>query len=107
MYGVLEQILHLHLFGGTAGAGTYDINTAGQAFSFSESYTAADSVVTSQSAASGTIASPNLYSNSTTQLGGDKGTLAGTLSGYWCSYRHCWWFWYYCYWSKNHRIECI
>jgi hypothetical protein len=41
---------------------------------------AADSVVTSQSAASGTIAAPNLYSNATTQLGGDKGTLAGTLS---------------------------
>jgi hypothetical protein len=42
---------------------------------------AADSVVTSQTAASGTIAAPNLYGNSTTQLGGDKGTLAGTLSG--------------------------
>jgi hypothetical protein len=67
-------------FGGTAGAGTYDINTAGQAFSFSESYTAADTIVTTQSAASGTIAAPNLYSNATTQLGGDKGTLAGTLS---------------------------
>ena len=67
-------------FGGVGGAGTYDINTAGQAFSFSESYTAADTIVTTQSAASGTIASPNLYSNATTQLGGDKGTLAGTLS---------------------------
>jgi hypothetical protein len=77
----LEQILIYWHFGGTAGAGTYDINTAGQAFSFSESFNAADSVVTSQTAASGTIAAPNLYSNSTTQLGGDKGTLAGTLSG--------------------------
>jgi hypothetical protein len=56
------------------------INTAGQAFSFSESYTAADTIVTTQSAASGTIAAPNLYSNSTTQLGGDAGSLAGTLS---------------------------
>jgi hypothetical protein len=62
------------------GAGTYDINTAGQSFTFSESINAADSVVTSQTAASGTIAAPNLYSQSTTQLGGDKGTLAGTLS---------------------------
>ena len=68
-------------FGGVGGAGTYDINTAGQAFTFSESINAADSVVTSQTAASGTIAAPNLYSNGTTQLGGDKGTLAGTLSG--------------------------
>jgi hypothetical protein len=58
-----EQILQSTSFGGTAGAGTYDINTAGQAFSFSESYTAADTIVTTQSAASGTIASPNLYSN--------------------------------------------
>jgi hypothetical protein len=68
-------------FGGVAGAGTYDINTAGQAFTFSESFNAADSVVTSQTAASGTIAAPNLYGNSTTQLGGDAGSLAGTLSG--------------------------
>jgi hypothetical protein len=67
-------------FGGTAGAGTYDVNTAGQAFTFSESFNAADSVVTSQTAASGTIAAPNLYGQSTTQLGGDKGSLAGTLS---------------------------
>ena len=59
---------------------TPTLNTAGQAFSFSESFNAADSVVTSQSVATGQIAAPNLYSNSTTQLGGDKGTLAGTLS---------------------------
>jgi hypothetical protein len=68
-------------FGGVGGAGTYDVNTAGQAFTFSESFNAADSVVTSQTAASGTIAAPNLYGNSTTQLGGDAGSLAGTLSG--------------------------
>ncbi len=67
-------------FGGVATTGTYDINTAGQAFSFSESVISADAVVTTQSAASGTIATPNLYSDSTTQLGGDKGSLAGTLS---------------------------
>jgi hypothetical protein len=76
----LEQIFNLLLLVVWAGAGTYDINTAGQAFSFSETFNAADSVVTSQTAASGTIAAPNLYSNATTQLGGDKGTLAGTLS---------------------------
>ena len=80
IYAVSGTNIQSTSFGGTPGAGTYDINTAGQAFSFSESYTAADTVVTTQSAASGTIASPNLYSNATTQLGGDKGTLAGTLS---------------------------
>ena len=61
-------------------SGSYAINTNGAAFEFSESTRTADTVVTNQSAASGTIASPNLYSNSTTQLGGDKGSLAGTLS---------------------------
>jgi hypothetical protein len=67
-------------FGGVGGAGTYDINTAGQAFTFSESFNAADTPVTTQSASSGTIAAPNLYGDSVTQLGGDKGSLAGTLS---------------------------
>ena len=79
-YSVSGSNISSSAFGGTAGAGTYDINTAGQAFSFSETFNAADSVVTSQTAASGTIAAPNLYGQSTTQLGGDKGTLAGTLS---------------------------
>ena len=67
-------------FGGVGGAGTYDINTAGQAFSFSESFNAADTPVTTQSVSGGVIASPNLYGDSVTQLAGDKGTLAGTLS---------------------------
>jgi hypothetical protein len=76
----LEQIFNLHLLVARLVL-EHMINTAGQAFTFSESFNAADSVVTSQTAASGTIAAPNLYGNSTTQLGGDKGTLAGTLSG--------------------------
>ena len=67
-------------FGGVGGAGSYNINTAGQAFSFSESINAADSVVTTQSVSAGAIASPNLYGDSVTQLAGDKGSLAGTLS---------------------------
>lgn len=67
-------------FGGVATTGTYDINTAGQAFSFSETKNAADSVVTSQTWSAGAISSPNLYGSSTTQLAGDKGSLAGTLS---------------------------
>jgi hypothetical protein len=67
-------------FGGVNGAGTYDINTPGQAFTFSESFNAADTPVTTQSVSGGVIASPNLYGDSVTQLAGDKGSLAGTLS---------------------------
>ena len=67
-------------FGGVNGAGTYDINNPGQAFSFSESFNAADTPVTTQSVSGGVIASPNLYGDSVTQLAGDKGSLAGTLS---------------------------
>jgi len=67
-------------FGGVGGAGTYDINTPGQAFTFSESFNAADTPVTTQSVSGGVIASPNLYGDSVTQLAGDKGSLAGTLS---------------------------
>ena len=66
--------------GGVGGAGTYAINTAGQAFNLSESLTAADTAVTSQTVTNGTISSPNLYGNSVTQLGGSAGSLAGSLS---------------------------
>ena len=59
---------------------TPSINTAGQAFTFSESFNAADTPVTTQSVSGGVIASPNLYGDSVTQVGGDKGSLAGTLS---------------------------
>ena len=76
------------LTGGTAtaaptiGTSSYDINTDGQAFSFSESATIGDATVTSQSAltSGGRIDTPNLYGNSTTYTGGTAGTLAGTLS---------------------------
>jgi len=67
-------------FGGVGGAGTYDVNTPGQAFTFSESFNAADTPVTTQSVSGGQIASPNLYGDSVTQLGGDAGSLSGTLS---------------------------
>jgi hypothetical protein len=79
-YTVSGSNINVTTLGGVGGAGSYDINTNGAAFTFSEASVTADTVVTTQSAASGTIASPNLYSNSTTQLGGDKGTLAGSLS---------------------------
>jgi hypothetical protein len=80
-YSVSGTNINVTTLGGVGSAGSYNINTNGQAFSFAETSITADTVVTSQSAASGTIASPNLYSNSTTQLGGDKGSLAGSLSG--------------------------
>jgi len=68
-------------FGGVGGAGTYDINTPGQAFSFSESIIEADTPVLNQTLSNqGTFDSPNLYGDSVTQVGGEKGTLAGTLS---------------------------
>jgi len=80
-YTVSGSNINVTTLGGVGSAGSYAINTNGSAFTFSESTITADTVVTSQSAASGTIAAPNLYSDSTTQLGGSAGTLAGTLSG--------------------------
>jgi hypothetical protein len=79
-YSVSGTNIQSSAFGGVAGAGTYSINTAGQAFSFSESIIDADTPVTTQTVTSGQIASPNLYGDSVTQIGGDKGSLAGTLS---------------------------
>jgi len=79
-YSVSGTNIQSSSFGGVGGAGTYDINTAGQAFSFSESLRTADVDVTSQTVTGGVIGSPNLYGDSVTQVGGDKGSLAGTLS---------------------------
>lgn len=79
-YSALGTNINVTTLGGVGGAGTYDINNNGQAFSFAETLITADSIVTTQTVAGGTIASPNLYGSATTQLGGDKGTLAGTLS---------------------------
>ena len=79
-YSVSGTNIQSSSFGGVGGAGTYDINTSGQAFSFSESINAADTPVTTQSVSAGVIASPNLYGDSVTQLAGEKGSLAGTLS---------------------------
>ena len=64
-------------------AGSYDIDTDGQAFNFSESITIGDTPVTSQStidSTTGTILTPNLYSDTTQYQGGTAGNLAGTLS---------------------------
>ncbi len=72
--------------GGTAttaaiGAGAqYTMPSANQAFTFSESITIGDSVGSASAVSTGAIAAPVQYGVSTTQLAGDKGTLAGTLS---------------------------
>jgi hypothetical protein len=61
--------------------GTYGINTNGQAFTFSETGIVGDVPLTSQTVTNGVVGSPNLYGDTITQPGGEKGTLAGTLSG--------------------------
>ena len=70
------------LGGASSGAGTFTQTVDGQAFDFSESYNAADTPVTVQTSLSnnGRFDGPVLYGNSTTQIGGSAGTLAGTLS---------------------------
>ena len=63
--------------------GTYDINTDGQAFSFTESTLLGDTSVTTQSSicpTTGKVLTPNLYSNTTQSQGGTAGSLAGVLS---------------------------
>jgi hypothetical protein len=79
-YSVSGTNIQSTSFGGVGGAGTYDVNTAGQAFTFSETFRDADTAVTTQTVTNGVIGSPNLYGDSVTQVGGDKGSLAGTLS---------------------------
>ena len=66
----------------TISAGSYAIDTNGEAFTFSESALVGDVAVTSQSSLSsgGRIETPNLYGNSTQYQGGTPGSLAGTLS---------------------------
>ena len=63
--------------------GTYDINTAGSAFSFSESFTAGDSVNTIGSGVdvtSGVVADMPAFGETLTMSGGVAGTLAGTIT---------------------------
>ena len=64
-------------------AGSYGINTDGQAFTFSETATIGDVPVTSQTALTtdGLVGSPNLYGESIQTKVALLATLAGTLSG--------------------------
>ena len=66
----------------TMKAGTYDINTTGSAFSFSESWLQGDAVPAIGSGvdvASGVVAAMPAFGETTTQSGGVAGTLAGTI----------------------------
>jgi hypothetical protein len=81
--------------------GSYDVNTAGQAFSFSESFTLGDAVPSGTTVTSGVVGSLPSFGSVTTSSGGVAGSLAGTLSGYWCSYRHRWWCWNSGSWTKK------
>ena len=72
---------------GTAAAtldpGVYDINTAGSAFSFSESFTSGDAVNTIGSGVdvtSGVVADMPAYGTQFTSSGGVAGSLAGTIT---------------------------
>ena len=79
-YSTSGTNIKANTLGGVGTAGSYEIDTPGQAFNFSETSRSADTPVTTQTVSGGGIASPNLYGDSVTQLAGDKGTLAGTLS---------------------------
>ena len=66
----------------TMKAGTYDINTAGSAFSFSESWLQGDGIAAIGSGVdvtSGVVADMPAFGETTTQSGGVAGTLAGTI----------------------------
>jgi len=66
----------------TISAGSYAIDTNGEAFTFSESSNVGDVAVTTQSSLSsgGRVDTPNIYGNTTQYQGGTPGSLAGTLS---------------------------
>ena len=74
-YSVSGTNIQSSTFGGVGGAGTYSINTAGQAFTFSETLIDADT--TPASVSTGAIAP---YGNITSTAAGSAGSLAGTLS---------------------------
>ena len=67
----------------TLDVGAYDINTAGSAFSFSESWTQGDVVNpigSGADVASGVVADLPAYGNVLTMSGGVAGSLAGTIT---------------------------
>ena len=67
----------------TMKAGTYDIGVDNSAFSFSESYTQGDAIAAMGAgvdvSADGLVVDMPAFGNTTTQSGGVKGSLAGTI----------------------------
>ena len=67
----------------TLDVGAYDVNTAGSAFSFSESWTQGDvtnPIGSGVDVASGVVADMPAYGNTLTMSGGVAGSLAGTIT---------------------------
>ena len=62
--------------------GAYSITTAGDSFSYSESYTEGDDVPTvlSTTVTAGVVPALPVFGNTTTTTGGVAGTLAGTIA---------------------------
>ena len=60
--------------------GAYSITTAGDAFSYSESYIEGDATPTATSVSSGVVTSLPMLGNTTTTSGGVAGSLAGTIA---------------------------
>ncbi len=67
----------------TFDVGTYDVNTAGSAFSFSESYTQGDAIAAigaGVDVTAGVVADMPAYGTNFTSSGGVAGSLAGTIT---------------------------
>ena len=67
----------------TLDVGTYDVNTAGSAFSFSESYTQGDAIAAMGAGVdvtAGVVADMPAYGTSFVSSGGVAGSLAGTIT---------------------------
>ena len=67
----------------TLDVGTYDVNTAGSAFSFSESFTQGDAIAamgTGVDVTAGVVADMPAYGTNFTSSGGVAGDLAGTIT---------------------------
>ena len=67
----------------TLDVGTYDVNTAGSAFTFSESFTQGDAIAARGAGVdvtAGVVADMPAYGNTLTMHGGVAGSLAGTIT---------------------------
>ena len=64
----------------TMTAGTYTQTTAGDAFNFSESFTAGDAIPTATTVSSGVVSSLPTFGTVTTTAGGVAGSLAGSVN---------------------------